>query len=93
MSQTRRDRILSLVPGGTTRVLGVARASGRLDALLRERGHWVAGIDVSEDVIAKAKQVLDRADSIFRMSDILYFRGRQRKFFDDGLPLLPDNSS
>lgn len=61
MGHTRRKRILSLVPRDAQRILDIACAGGRFGKMLRERGYWVAGMDISEDAIADAQAVLDRA--------------------------------
>ncbi len=59
MSHTRRDRILALAKGTGQRILDIGCAAGALGALLRERGNWVGGVELSDAAIALARQRLD----------------------------------
>jgi 2-polyprenyl-3-methyl-5-hydroxy-6-metoxy-1,4-benzoquinol methylase len=60
MSHARRDRILALATGTGMRVLDVGCAAGGLGALIRERGNWVGGVELSEAGSRQAAERLDR---------------------------------
>lgn len=60
MGHTRRDRMLSLAGGPGLRILDVACASGSFGALLKARGNWVAGVELSEQGAVQARQRLDQ---------------------------------
>ena len=59
ISHTRRDRILKLVRRSGMRVLDVACSRGYLGKLIKERGNYVAGVDVSNTAADIAREVLD----------------------------------
>lgn len=59
ISHTRRDRILKLVRGPGLRVLDVACSRGYLGKLIKDRGNYVAGVDVSHTAADIARTVLD----------------------------------
>lgn len=60
MGHTRRDRILALAKGHPgQRVLDIGCADGSLGALLKERGSWVGGVELSRSAVERAKQRLD----------------------------------
>jgi 2-polyprenyl-3-methyl-5-hydroxy-6-metoxy-1,4-benzoquinol methylase len=69
MSHTRRDRILSLLTGDGLRVLEVGCASGAFGALVRERGNWVGGIEISNLAAREARNRLNQVWS-FDIEDI-----------------------
>lgn len=56
---TRSGRILELVGGPGRRVLDVACGPGHIGALIREKGNYVAGVEVSEAASAEAATKLD----------------------------------
>lgn len=61
VSHTRLKRILSLIgnrPG--MRVFEVGCASGRLGREIKNLGHYVAGVEISESAAKEAKKVLDQ---------------------------------
>lgn len=60
MGHTRRDRILSLAVGQGMRVLDVACARGYLGKLIRDRGNWVGGVEISERAASLAREQLDK---------------------------------
>jgi len=60
MSHTRRDRILALASGSGLRILDVGCADGTFGALLKERGNWVGGIELSEEATVRARERLDQ---------------------------------
>lgn len=60
MGHTRRDRILALVDGRSgQRVLDIGCADGTLGALLKARGSWVGGVELSRSAVERARQRLD----------------------------------
>ncbi len=60
MSHTRRDRILALAAGSGMRVLDVGCARGYLGKLIRERGNWVGGVEISHEAAGVARGNLDQ---------------------------------
>lgn len=68
ISHTRRDRILSLIKGSGLRVVDVACSRGYLGKLIKDRGNYVAGIDVSHTAAEIAKEVLDEVH-VFDIQD------------------------
>ncbi len=55
----RFDKFLvSLVPPAPTRLLDVGCGSGRLSLLLARRGHFVHGLDLSPEMVAKAASLV-----------------------------------
>ncbi len=61
VSHTRLKRILSLIGNKPTqRVLEIGCAAGRLGREIKSRGHYVAGIEISESAVREAKKVLDK---------------------------------
>ncbi|MEK7515156.1 MAG: class I SAM-dependent methyltransferase [Patescibacteria group bacterium] len=61
ISTTRRNNIMKLVGGPHLRVIDIACSRGYLGKLIKERGNYVAGVDVSHAAVEYAKQVLDDA--------------------------------
>lgn len=59
ISHTRRDRILSLIQDSGLRVLDVACSRGYLGKLIKDRGNYVAGVDVSQTAADIARGVLN----------------------------------
>lgn len=62
MSHTRLRRIMELVgdrPG--LRVLDVGCGNGRMGQKIREKGNYVAGVEISEKAVAMARSLLDAA--------------------------------
>jgi len=59
MGHTRRDRILGLAGGSGMRVLDVGCGNGALGAVIRGRGNWVGGVELSEQALAVARGRLD----------------------------------
>lgn len=59
MSHTRRDRILGLLGKPGQRVLDVGCGRGHLGKLIRERGNWVGGIELSSNAAGLARKELD----------------------------------
>lgn len=59
MSHTRRDRILSLIGKPGQRVLDVGCGRGHLGKLIRERGNWVGGVEISSNAAELARKELD----------------------------------
>lgn len=54
-----RPEIVALVPSGHRRVLEIGCGCGNLGATLRARGHYVAGLELSPDMAAEAREHLD----------------------------------
>lgn len=59
MGHTRRDRILSLAQGAGRRVLDVGCARGYLGKIIRDRGNWVGGVELSHEAANIARTNLD----------------------------------
>lgn len=60
MGHTRRNRIIALAEGHPgQRVLDIGCADGTLGALLKERGSWVGGVELSQSAVERARQRLD----------------------------------
>ena len=59
ISHTRRDNILKLIRSSGMRVLDVACSRGYLGKLIKDKGNYVAGVDVSHTAAEMARQVLD----------------------------------
>jgi SAM-dependent methyltransferase len=59
MGHTRRDRILSLANGTGLRILDVGCGNGALGLLLKQRGNWVGGVELSAQAVSTARERLD----------------------------------
>jgi SAM-dependent methyltransferase len=57
-----RPEVAELVPPECRRVLDVGCAAGQLGALLRARGHYVAGIELSPNAAEQARHLLDHVE-------------------------------
>ena len=55
----RNDRILELVGGPNLRVLDVGCGPGHIGKLIKARGNYVAGVELSPDAAQAAREVLD----------------------------------
>ena len=74
------DRILKLLERETKslKILDVGTASGYLGKILKERGHYVAGIEYDAGTAEKAKQFYDS----FQVGDIETFKFPYQREFD-----------
>src|SRR3989344_9019186 len=60
IGHTRRNRILKLVGNiSGKRILDVGCARGYLGRIIREKGNYVAGIEISSEAANEARKVLD----------------------------------
>jgi len=56
---TRKHRILEMIGRSRGRVLDVGCGTGQLGRALKDRGHWVGGIELSDDAVMRAREHLD----------------------------------
>jgi 2-polyprenyl-3-methyl-5-hydroxy-6-metoxy-1,4-benzoquinol methylase len=55
-----RSDVLAMVPGEAKRILSIGCGSGTNEARLKERGAFVAGIELCEEAAARARERLDQ---------------------------------